>query len=301
MLIQPKKINTISQEATMVYPNFLYIGAEKAGSSWIFEILREHPEVYVPPAKDIQFFDKNYEKGIDWYLSLFQPGGGRKAIGEVSHDYFLAEQTAGLIKRYLPDVRLICCLREPVDRTMSSYLFYKTTVLNQATTFEQFAFQERTLKLSDYYYNLRPFYERFPRNNILILFFDDLKKDPARFAQRIYEFLQVNPHFQSTVLYQKILPASETRLRWLAHLAYQMGLGFRKLGLVNVVGTVKRTGTFRRLFYKELDKKPQVSPAVKQKLQAYYAERYQLLPELIGMPLPESWSVSDSVSSDLAE
>ncbi len=300
MLTHLKKLKKTAREIVPVYPNFLYIGAEKAGSSWIFEILREHPDVYVPPAKDIQFFDKNYEKGIDWYLSLFQPGVGRKAIGEVSHDYFLAEQTAGLIKRYLPDVRLICCLRDPVDRTMSSYLFYKTTVLNQATTFEQFAFQERILKLSDYYYNLRPFYERFPRNNILILFFDDLKKDPGLFAQRIYGFLQVAPHFQPKVLYQKILPASETRVRWLAHLAYQVGLGFRKLGLVNTVGTVKRTGTFRTLLYKELDQKPQVSPAVQKKLRAYYTERYQLLPELIGMPLPEKWGIHVPISSNIA-
>ena len=77
-----------------VYPDFLYIGASKAGSSWIYEILREHPEVFVPLAKDIQFFDWHYDKGIDWYLSFFRPGRGKRAIGEVSHDYFLVEEAA---------------------------------------------------------------------------------------------------------------------------------------------------------------------------------------------------------------
>ena len=289
MVVPARQENLSSQTSRLIYPNFLYIGAEKAGSSWIYEILREHPQVYVPAAKDIQFFDKNFEKGIEWYLSLFQPGLGRKAIGEISHDYFLAEKTSELIKEYLPDVRLICCLREPVDRTLSSYLFYRTTVLNKKTTFEEFAFTERILSLSDYYYNLLPFYGRFPRENILLLFFDDLKHNPRRFAHRIYEFLQIDPDFHPKVLYRKILPASEPRSSWLAHLAYQVGLLLRKFSLVNVVGNVKRTGIFRTLLYKELEKKPEVSPVVKQRLKAYYMNRYELLPDLIGEPLPASW------------
>lgn len=296
-----KKIKRGSGRINLIYPNFLYIGAEKAGSSWIYEILREHPQVYVPPAKDIQFFDKNFDKGIEWYLSLFSSGTGRTAIGEISHDYFLAEETAELIRNYLPRVRLICCLREPIDRTLSSYLFYKTTVLSKMTTFEDFAFEERILKLSDYYFNLVPFFERFPRENIMILFFDDLKQDPRRFAQRIFEFLQVDPNFQPKVLHQKVLPASEPRLSWLTHLAYQIGLGFRRLGLVNVVGSVKRTGTFRTLLYREMEKKPQISPVVKEKLREYYTERYQRLPELIGMPLPESWNLNTGISLDRVE
>ena len=93
MVVRTKRIKSEPGRADIVYPNFLYIGAEKAGSSWIYEILREHPQVYVPPAKDIQFFDKNFDKGIEWYLSLFGSGAGQIAIGEVSHDYFLAQET----------------------------------------------------------------------------------------------------------------------------------------------------------------------------------------------------------------
>lgn len=285
----------------VVYPNFLYIGAEKAGSSWIYEILREHPQVFVPVAKDIQFFDKNYDKGIDWYLSLFKPGAGQRAIGEVSHDYFLAEESAALIQKHLPEVRLICCLREPIERTMSSFLFYKTTVLDKETTFAEFALDDKILKLSDYYYNLRPFYQRFPRENILVLYFDDLKQDPRVFAQRIYKFLQVDSDFQPKILYQKVLPASEPRFGWIAHLVYQIGLLLRKAGLVNVVGTVKRTGTFRGLFYRELERKPEIPAEIRQKLKTYYAERYRELPILIGQPLPEAWGFEQVINSQTVE
>lgn len=63
-----------------VYPNFLYIGGYKSGSSWIYEALREHPQVFVPPAKDIQFFDVYYDKGIKWYLSFLRMQKKRKRL-----------------------------------------------------------------------------------------------------------------------------------------------------------------------------------------------------------------------------
>ncbi|MBN1218120.1 MAG: sulfotransferase domain-containing protein [Anaerolineae bacterium] len=301
MIGRREKVKKTFSKNKVVCPNFLYIGAEKAGSSWIYEILREHPQVFVPVAKDIQFFDKNYDKGIEWYLSLFKSGAGQRAVGEVSHDYFLAEETAVLIQKHLPGVRLICCLREPIERTMSSFLFYRTTVLDKRTTFAEFAFDDRILKLSDYYYNLYPFYQRFPRQNILVLYFDDLKKNPRLFAQRIYKFLKVDPDFQPKILYQKVLPASEPRFGWIAHLVYQVGLFLRKVGLVNVVGTVKRTGTFRGLFYRELERKPEIPAAIRQKLKAYYTERYRELPILIGQPLPEAWGFEQVINPQTIE
>jgi hypothetical protein len=271
------------------YPNFLYIGVSKAGSSWIYEILREHPEVFVPAAKDIQFFDRYYGKGIDWYLSFFEPGKGKKAVGEVAHDYFLSGQNAVRIKKHLPDVRMFCSLREPVDQTLSTFLYRKNVVLDKEITFEQFAFQEEVLHLCDYYYNLLPFYRTFPRDNILVLFFDDLKTAPALFAKRIYEFLQVDSAFVPQVLYRKVLPASEPRFFWLGHLAYKTGSVLRRFGMANSVGTVKTSRIFRRLLYRQLEKKPEVSEGVHRSLREYYRERYKDLPGLIGLPLPEGW------------
>jgi hypothetical protein len=273
----------------IVYPNFLYVGVSKAGSSWIYEILREHPEVFVPAAKDIQFFDYSYERGVDWYLSFFGLGKGKKAVGEIAHDYFLYEETAARIKKHLPDVRLFCCLREPIDQILSTFVYRRNVVLDKKTTLEDFALREEVLHLCDYYYNLFPFYEKFPRENILVLFFDDLKKDSALFARRIYEFLQVDPTFIPESLNKRVLPASEPRSLMLAHLAYKTGLVLRKLGLANIVGLVKRDETFQKLFLKRVKTKPDIPEEVKKGLREYYRERYRHLPELIGQPLPEGW------------
>lgn len=274
------------------HPTYLYIGAEKAGSTWIWETLREHPDVFVTPAKDLMFFySQQYEeRGFDWYLNNFQGQEDKIARGEVDHDLFLHDNCAQRIQKHLPDIKLIACLREPISRTLSSYIYYKLTKLNEDTSFENYIKIPRTLKLSDYYYNLKPFYDNFPAENIQILFYDELVDDASAFAKRIYAFLGADPSFTPKVLNKRLIPASKARFTWLAHLSYRLGLIIRKIK-PNVVGTVKSSGVFNRLLYKPLDKKPEIDLETRQKLWAYYQERYRDLPGLIGRPLPEKWFV----------
>jgi hypothetical protein len=278
-----------SPSISAIRPNFLYIGTSRAGSSWIYEILREHPEVFVPPAKDIQFFDWNYDMGIDWYLSFFRAGQVKKAIGEVAHDYFLFEEAASRIKQHLPEIRLFCSLREPVSQILSTFLYRKNTTLDKRITFAEFSSQEEIRHLCDYYYNLLPFFQLFPRENLMVLFFDDLKTDPARFARKIYQFLGVDRAFVPASLLRRVLPASEPRHVGLAHLAYRSGSVLRKLGMPDIVGTVKRDTTFQKILSRPIQNKPQVPLEVERALKAYYEERYQNLPELIGQPIPGGW------------
>jgi hypothetical protein len=275
----------------VVYPNFLYIGAPKAGSSWIFEVLHEHPDVFVPIAKDIQFFDYNYDKGIAWYLDFFRPGWGQAAVGELSHDYYLYPEVAARVHQHLPDIRLFCCLRDPISETMAVFLQQRKEFVGDDQGFGEYAFREETLKRSDYFYNLLPFYERFPRDKILALFFDELRRDPAAFIRQVYEFLQVDADFEPLSLHRRVLPASEPRSLGFAHLAYQTGYLLRKLGLANVVGTVKRNRVFSSLLYKPLDAKPEIPQEVEDRLREYYQQRYRNLPELIGRPLPLEWAL----------
>ena len=272
-----------------IRPEFLYIGTSKAGSSWIYEILREHPEVFVPPAKDIQFFDTQYNRGIEWYLSFFKPKNGEKVVGELSHDYFMYEKSAVRIKKCLPTVKLICSLREPTSQIISNFLQHRTAYLSKSTSLENFAFQDNTLKACDYFFNLLPYYDLFPAENILVLFFDDLQRDPALFARKIYKFLDVDPTFTPKILRRKDLPAREPRIVWLAFFAYKTGLIFRKLGLTNLVGSVKRNNMFKKALFKQVKKKPEISDELKGFLKRYFKERYKDLPELIGQPLPEGW------------
>lgn len=270
-------------------PTFLYVGASKAGSSWIYEILREHPEVFVPLAKDLQFFDSYYDKGLDWYSNQFRNAKDAKAIGEVSHDYFLDQSSADRIALHLPDVKVIACLREPVDKILSSYRFNRTTTVEKNVTFEEYAFSSAILKQSSYFENLRPFVESLGRDRVLVLFYDDLKLDPSAFAQRIYQFIGVDDHFEPPSLHRRVLPARDARSEWLAHKVFSGARFARKLGLANLVGAIKRSQLASALLYRPPSRELEISTDVLRRLRQTLSETYPELEQLLDCRLPKSW------------
>jgi len=283
-----------------ISPNFLYIGASKAGSSWIFECLKEHPDAFVPPAKDVHFFHLHYEKGVAWYQGFFKGGKDKKAVGELSHDYFLFEEVADKIKALNPDVKLLVSLREPVDKMLSNYHYAKRTYLKEEVSFEDFFFhheryqknhyQNMHKETANYYQNLRPFYERFPKENILVVFFDDLKTQPEKFIQSIYQFLEIDEAFVPSVLHTKVNPQQKARFSIVARLAYSTASVLRGLGLANVVGAVKRNAFFEKMLYQKPKEKTSVlEEDVRRKVYDYYVGDYNKLSALIGRDLPSGW------------
>lgn len=104
-------------------PSFLIIGAQKAGTSSLFHYLSQHPNINLPSNKELHFFDLNYEKGIDWYESLF-PGRTllqRQLTGEASPYYLFHPLVASRVHLHYPHIKLIVLLRNPVDRAYSHF------------------------------------------------------------------------------------------------------------------------------------------------------------------------------------
>ena len=91
--------------------NFLMVGCQRCGTTWVDAALREHPRIYLPPEKQTYFFDQHYDRGVSWYLSQFQGVGDETAVGEVATGYCLphaVERLAAL----LPDVKLVMAMHE---------------------------------------------------------------------------------------------------------------------------------------------------------------------------------------------
>src|SRR5215510_10013523 len=105
-------------------PTFLHIGPGKSGSSWLHETLARHPEVYLSEAKDLYFFSRYYDRGLDWYRKQFRSAGpGHRVVGEVCPDYLSCAEAPRRIRSCLgPDVRLMVTLRDPAERAFSAYL-----------------------------------------------------------------------------------------------------------------------------------------------------------------------------------
>ena len=104
-------------------PNFIGIGAPKAGTTWLFNCLQEHPQVFVAPVKETKFFDdENIEGRILEYEAHFRGAEGAIAVGEISTRYLSSNRGAAeRIHRYLPEVRLFVSLRNPSDQAYSHY------------------------------------------------------------------------------------------------------------------------------------------------------------------------------------
>jgi hypothetical protein len=294
----------VARKESLALPDFLLIGVAKAGTSWIFEILREHPDVFVPVAKDIMFFNRYYAKGLAWYSRFFAERTDEKVGGELSHDYYLSEETARRIHDTLPDAKLICCLRETVDKLISAYVYnistghatmsfedyvnYGEVSRNRKAAFDEYV-EVSFARQVEYYENLKPYYDLFPREQILILFFEDLKRDPAGFARRLYAFLGVDPDFVPPSLHERSNPARVARNPLLAHTVFRIAQVFRGLGMANFVGAVKRNKVFNALLYRAEKPAVVVSEEARHRVYERYRPTYERLEELIGRPLPREW------------
>ena len=272
-------------------PNFLFIGPDKSGSTWLYRILLQHPDCYVPSCKDIYFFDRYYHRGMDWYLSFFADApAGTKAVGELSHDYLFSAAAAERIARDLPGVKLMVSLRQPLDRTFSHYLY----MVRNGRTREPF---ELALKKypdlvdkSMYSKHLSEYFRRFDRSQIQVLFFDDLKSNPTGFAAEVFQFLDV-PFIEEIDYGTEVLPASRPRSAWLARLAKLSANACRDMGLTHLVGTVKY-GALAGWLYKsyERENRPEMRSEEKRFLLDVFRTDTQQLQDLLQRDLSH-WQI----------
>ncbi len=215
----------------------------------MYEILRLHPQCFVPEAKDLYFFNRYYHFGIDWYKNFFPPATAEFAhvTGELSHDYLFSELAADRIRKHLPDVKLITCLRDPVDRTFSHYLYLVRSGLTRAPFREALRQFPELIDNSQYATHLQVYLKHFSREQLLILDFDKFKADSREFARQLFDFLGID--FIEELPYDKrVLSASRPRSGIIARLMKFGADQARRIGLASVVGRIKR-GSVRRLLY----------------------------------------------------
>ncbi len=276
-------------DSETVYPTFLLIGVAKGGTTWIHQILDEHPDVYVPPAKDLKFFDEHYDLGLGWYLDHFKGEGEYAARGELTHDYYFSAETARRIYNDIPDVKIFICLRELGDKMLSGFRYNKTTEYDKDMTFSEYAALPGIQHQNRYYDNLVPFYELFGKERMMVVFFDTLQEDPAEFCREIYEFVGVDADYEPPSLLEKINVAHEARMQWVAHLAFKVAHYLRKWGLANLVGKVKHNPLVHSILYRNSDEDLGVSEDDVHAVCRQFSDQYDKLADLIGKPLPASW------------
>ena len=109
----------------VIKPTFLVIGAAKAGTTSLYELLGAHPEVFLSDPKEPQFFTERYARGYGWYESLFADAAGYQAVGEGSTTYSelgIWPQTIDRLAAYVPEARFLYFTRHPLERLESMWI-----------------------------------------------------------------------------------------------------------------------------------------------------------------------------------
>lgn len=271
-----------ARQSIMVVPNFLFIGPDKSGSTWIYHILGEHPECCVTTIKETFYFNQYYHRGMDWYLSFFAGGFKNiRAAGEICHDYLFSDLAATRIKYSFPKIKLITCLRNPTERTFSHYLYLVRSGLTKKPIEDALDDFPELLDNSLYYKHLSKYFAIFDFLQIKILLFEQLKNDPEEFAHELFEIIGVS--FCEEINYHtKVLPASRPRSFVMAYLAKKGANAARKLALENIVGVIKTSFVSRLLYtpYK-ISEKPRLSMELKGKLIDYFRSDIENLERLL--------------------
>jgi hypothetical protein len=199
----------------MVMPNFLIVGAMKAGTTWLAHMLRDHPDVYVGD-QEYRFFsdDALYANGPAWYEGQFSEAGAAKAVGEKTADYMLRPEVLARIDNTLPGVRLIAVVREPVARAVSQinhHIRYGELAPPRNGTsfsedeFERLAKEFSVLDRGLYRPQIESLYDRFGRARVRVIVNEtDIRDQPRQTLREVCEFLGVDadapfPHVDKRV------------------------------------------------------------------------------------------------------
>ncbi len=182
-------------------PNFLVIGAHKAGTTTLYEHLRRHPDVFLAAHKEVHYFSEhNWQRGRQWYESLFDDAGEARAVGEASPGYtcwplfeHVPERAAALV----PSTRLVYIVRHPIERLISHYR-HDATFWDESQPIDDAVLDHRRY-VSRSMYSLQIEQWRnagYADDQILVITTEDLRDQEAETLARIFRFLGVDDSFR---------------------------------------------------------------------------------------------------------
>lgn len=208
------------------YPEFIILGAQKAGTTALYRYLRQHPDVFMPEVKEPGFFafaddplDYRNAEGnptsicsytvtdAEAYERLFEDGN-EKTTGEATTLYLHSEEAVSHIQRHVPHAKLVAVLRHPVDRAYSAYMhavrkgqepidnFEKALDAEHRRIRDGWGFMWRYETLSRYAGPVRRYLEAFDREQVRIYLFEEFVESPSAVVKDVYDFIGCDPGFE---------------------------------------------------------------------------------------------------------
>jgi hypothetical protein len=191
--------------------DFIGIGSTKSGTTWLFYMLGQHPQICRSEPKEIGYFNyahyvkdfarphelklinRNHTKPFSWYKRHFRHCSGHTIKGEFTPYYLYDERAPSLIKQYFPEVKLIVCLRNPIDRAYSLYWEWRSYRKRENRTFEESIKEDRRYIEHGFYYKYLSHYIRcFELDQIMVVLFDNMIINPEQEIINVFRFLKID-------------------------------------------------------------------------------------------------------------
>lgn len=251
--------------------DFIVIGAMKAATSTVCAYFEDHPDVYMVPGGEPNFFsrDENYAQGVAWYHQNLAPRAGEQLAAEGSNHYSaraLHPDCAARMAAYNPNLKIIYMLRHPMERIVSAWIQNRVNKGDGVPPTLDRAVQEMPdvyVGQSQYWHNLEPYRAHFDDAQIFVGFMEDLNRDEAGFFAGLTDFLGIASH---EVQRGHLNKSAGKRVPTRAYSAINQSPIVRSLKGFFPKGIRQQVKT--RLLSKPVDRKPEFSPAVRADLVA---------------------------------
>jgi len=187
-------------------PHFLGLGTQKGGTTSLQKLLEQHPDVYLPPCKEVHYFSQHAEEPARWYADHYRDARRGQRRGDITPFYLFHPDVPARIRSLLPRARMIVLLRDPVERTLSQVFHarrhgFETLDVADALAAEKdrlasgntFSFQKHSyVSRSRYLEQLDRYEALFPGDQLLVLKSEDLFNNTGSVWKLIQEFLQIS-------------------------------------------------------------------------------------------------------------
>lgn len=284
--------------------DFIGIGAGRAGSTWLWENLQRHPQVFMPEDKELYYFNSelpedvnarnpNFGKPVSWYLAKFANARPEQICGEITPVYIWSKSAPAAIHAFNPGIKLLVTIREPVDRLFSDYLYRRQMGMIGPMTFKEFVEKyEFMVEWSYFGQFLSTFFSLFPREQICVVRFEDIKKRPVEVIDRVVEFLGID-RLELPVGKENVNPSGVPVYPLYSRLFRQVRLFARRSGMEPLVEWFRQTPVGLKLKSTALssrpyEHRPTLDPDVAQRLRGLFHDDIGRIEALTGLDLA-SW------------
>lgn len=268
-------------------PDFIGIGPARSATTWIYDCLHSHPEICMAKwDKKTHFFDLYFNKGQNWYEGFYShcPPGVKR--GELTETYIFYDEVPQRIYEMCPLVKILTCLRDPIERAFSAYLH----LVRDGAIFDSFEVaieKHEKMIVTDtlYYDHLKLYFDLFPQEQIHISLFDDLKNDQKAFLKSIYTFLEIDPNFIPPQSQEKKNQTQQPRFALLNKILLHGHFILRDFGLYKYLVPLKESKFIKNIRFKDNAEIPQISDQAYENLKEIFQPQVDKLSELIDRDL----------------